>query len=397
MWVPDSATELEAAVRTGAVVESASLDAKRELPAANKNVEIAVDVSAMAVDGGTIIYGLDEDEDGRVSGLAPFELAGAAERVDQVVRSSVAEVPFFETKRLELQDGPRRGYLIVVVPPSARAPHQIVARGKYEGRFYGRGPTGNRLLGQGDVARLYERRAQYDFDAKRHLAEVADAALEQRDEQFADMHAFARPTITDDDFLRRARGDQTTRDFLLAASRAAKGIGAAGGGYMPDLRSAAQWQSYGGGSHVYVQEGRSSRDESRIMLQCEVLPEGEGRLFCGRVGDTTDTPDGVKLLFEHIAAGNLATFLTLMGAVYTSAAYFGSVELGVRLTGLSGGQAHTVRQSTYGFAQPYAQDSFERVTRVAAAELTDPRPTALRLLRDFIDSSVEEGFDPFTR
>jgi hypothetical protein len=50
------------------------------------------------------------------------------------------------------------GYLVVIIPASPRAPHMVTLEG--ENRYYGRGATGNRILNQGDVARLYQRREQ---------------------------------------------------------------------------------------------------------------------------------------------------------------------------------------------------------------------------------------------
>jgi len=44
----------------------------------------------------------------------------------------------------------------VIVPQSARAPHMVIVKG--DNRYYGRDARGNRVLNEGDVARLYERR-----------------------------------------------------------------------------------------------------------------------------------------------------------------------------------------------------------------------------------------------
>jgi hypothetical protein len=52
MWVPESASEIENAAREGRIEETPSVDAKRELPAQGKNVELAIDVAAMSTDGG---------------------------------------------------------------------------------------------------------------------------------------------------------------------------------------------------------------------------------------------------------------------------------------------------------------------------------------------------------
>jgi hypothetical protein len=98
----------------------------------------------MTPDGGVLIYGVAEDEHGRPTALRPFKLAGARERVDQISQSSISEPPEIDVRALECPNDPSRGYLVVVVPQSPRAPHQVIVRG--EMRYYGRGATGNRRL-----------------------------------------------------------------------------------------------------------------------------------------------------------------------------------------------------------------------------------------------------------
>jgi hypothetical protein len=66
------------------------------LPSAKKNADLATDVAAMTVDGGILLYGIREDSDGRPTIPSPIPLAGAAERVDQIVSSSISEAPYIE-------------------------------------------------------------------------------------------------------------------------------------------------------------------------------------------------------------------------------------------------------------------------------------------------------------
>jgi hypothetical protein len=71
----------------------ATFDAKATLPAKGKSKDLAIDVAAMANDGGTLLYGVGEDEQRRPTDPKPFELTGAKERVDQIVRTSISEPP----------------------------------------------------------------------------------------------------------------------------------------------------------------------------------------------------------------------------------------------------------------------------------------------------------------
>src|SRR5687767_12299532 len=125
MWIPRTAEELERAASEELLNEKARFEVKRELPASKKNADLAVDVSALTVDGGLLIYGVDENEHGRPTVPAPIELAGARQRIDQVVQTLVDEPPYIEIDELPLDDDPARGYLVVVVPQSPRAPHQV--------------------------------------------------------------------------------------------------------------------------------------------------------------------------------------------------------------------------------------------------------------------------------
>jgi hypothetical protein len=84
MWVPTTAAELEGRVGAGELSEHAGLEAKQEI--AGNTFKVARAVAAMATAGGIIVYGVAEDEHGRLARLAPIDLHGAAERVDSIGR-----------------------------------------------------------------------------------------------------------------------------------------------------------------------------------------------------------------------------------------------------------------------------------------------------------------------
>jgi hypothetical protein len=154
MWIPESEQEILAAIDAGDLIETASFDAKAALLAKGKSKDLAIDVAAMATDGGTLLYGVGEDEDHRPTVPQPFRLAGARERVNQIVRSSISEPPAIEVKEIQSDDDSSLGYLVIAVPPSPRAPHMVTVGKEY--RYYGRSATGNVPLTEGEVARLYE-------------------------------------------------------------------------------------------------------------------------------------------------------------------------------------------------------------------------------------------------
>ena len=110
---------------------------------------LAKDIAAFSLDGGTILIGVDEDAS--PPSLTPVELSGLPERIKQIAGMSVDEPVLVQTVVIESIGNPGRGYLVVQVPASPRAPHMAA------GKYYGRGDKTNRILLDAEVRRLHER------------------------------------------------------------------------------------------------------------------------------------------------------------------------------------------------------------------------------------------------
>ena len=123
MWQPKTVEEFESAVTAGVLEERHDFDAKRQLPESGK--ELAKDIAAMTTDGGCLVYGVGEDDNSQPRLLAPFQLANARERIDQVAQQSISPNPRIAFIPLRCADDPAREYLIAVIPPSPLAPHQV--------------------------------------------------------------------------------------------------------------------------------------------------------------------------------------------------------------------------------------------------------------------------------
>ncbi len=65
MWIPKSEQDILSAIEAGGLMETANFDAKSALPGKGKSKDLAVDVAAMSADGGTLLYGVAEDENDR--------------------------------------------------------------------------------------------------------------------------------------------------------------------------------------------------------------------------------------------------------------------------------------------------------------------------------------------
>ena len=400
MWVPNSIDEIERAARSGELEETPAFDAKADLPVPRKNSSLAVDVAAMATDGGALLYGVGEDAQNRPTVPVPIALTGAADRVAQIVSTSIAEVPHIEPHEYPCPDDPSKGYLLVLVPQSARAPHQVTVGGDL--RFYGRGPKGNRILTEGEVARLYERRQAWAVDRERVLAEViANAPVPPR-QGLGYVHAYARPVVLDQGMFERSSaaigGRPQMHQHLLTVVNSTS----LRGKYGPSLERATAWDRRGADewrlSNVTERDDLTDPDwiTSTVMLGMNI--DGRGSLFCGRATDThPQHPDGVPFIIEVVIAGNVEAFLAVMGSLYEAAGYHGSVDIGVAVTGIKGaGSGHrSQRWASGGFA--YSAPVFSRTERVAASELNSPADITHNLLRNFYEATTGiDGYNPFT-
>ena len=79
----------------------------------------------MTSDGGTLLYGVAENGDLRLTVSQPFGLAGAREPVNQIVRTSISEPPNIYVRETPTAHDASLSWLIVTVPASPRAPHMV--------------------------------------------------------------------------------------------------------------------------------------------------------------------------------------------------------------------------------------------------------------------------------
>jgi len=391
MWIPGSAAELEAALVGDGIEESAIFDGKREL---SKNEDLAVDICAMTVEGGVLVYGAGESADKtRLTEPHPLSLAGRRERVSQVAQTAISEPPAIDVRALERDDSPGEGYLVVVVPQSARAPHQIVLKGKHQGRYYGRDATGNRILAQAEVELLYARRTRWEHDA----LEEADAALRRRssaaytgDPGRVFLLIGVKPLGSTRSFLINA-GSANGGSEITALTRATETALAAfpGQGFSPDLHSLAGTWTRSDADHWTAAHVRRGKPE----LTMDVEHDGTATLFSRRVGDRLK--GGHVVVFESAVAGLVTRALALSGRLCADAGYLGAIHAALLVRPLRG--VHSMvwaQQHELERAYPTVEYRWsERFLATTIAE--DPESGARRLVIDLTDALVGSGFDPF--
>ncbi len=143
----ESLADLERLV-TERVQKSAQVEFKRQLPESGKNDDLAKDLAAMANSGGgVILYGVEETG-GSASGLTPFNLDGAVERVT-LVATTIDEPPALQSV-VRIPEGDL-GYLVVTVADTIRGPHLV------KGHAFGRTAGGNSTLTRRQVGALFAR------------------------------------------------------------------------------------------------------------------------------------------------------------------------------------------------------------------------------------------------
>jgi hypothetical protein len=396
MWIPADAAEVENAAKRGDLVETLAFDAKAALPTGKKNFTLAVDVAAMTTEGGLLLYGVGEDADGVPNRPEPIELAGMGQRVDQIVSASLREIPFIDVRELPLAGDSSRGYLALVIPASDRAPHQVVVGEEF--RFYGRGPKGNRILTEGEIARLYRRREEWSQDGLALLRSVMAGAGVLDAPDHGILHAFARPVSSDPDLIERALPglgeEQGIHQRLLqevAATRLTDSYG-------PNLMRAAYWE------HPSADEWRLATLPAEEKLnrlsdlsELGLNRDGRGRLLCGRASDSRMRDGGAEVIIEAVIAGNLEAFFKVVGAVYEEAGYLGLVDVGVAIVGISGAGSLVRSEDWGGGSFSYGAESFTRVARISAAEMSHASSIAHRLLRHFYEATTGVvGYNPFS-
>lgn len=389
MWIPKNEQDIAAAVASRSLEETVTFDGKREIPA--KSIETAKDVSALAnTSGGVLIYGLGEDSDHKLTVLNPIPLSGERERIDQIVRTCVDEVPYFKISGIEKKADPSLGYLVVLVPPSERAPHMVIVGG--ERRFYGRGETGNYVLSQAEVARLYERRRLTETSILPFLEEAIRLAPVKDNERFSHLHIVARPVHADDTLLNDALSDgQSHKELLTNVLDKVASSGIYKNGYVPDI-------GHPGGGWIRRPEGYMGNchhgPEEDLTVQFQFNIDGSAYLFNGRAAEARKE-NQAKSFFSSIVAGSTTKFLAVLGELYDRASYYGMVDVGLAVTGLQGCVLHTARDRFHSLPS-FSGSDYRKTARSTALILKeDPRRLAAQLIMPLVQAISQSTDDPF--
>lgn len=393
MWLPASEQEIRERAAADTIEETEVFDAKRDL---GSNKDLAKDIAAMSTDGGVLLYGLGEDERKRPTVLNPIVLKGLTERISNVVQTGVAGSPTFRIRTIASTDDPDRGYVLVEVPMSANAPHQVLIGNDY--RFYGRSGTTNRILTQGDIDRLYERRKRWEVNRAAMLDEVIATAPVSPQEGLAYLHLCARPVGTDETLLERAARSQGMRDFLRDLPIRAKSSPVFKGPMYPEFTGPSELLQQPTGWLLRLHGTWKGADlNAESLLDVFVANDGAVTLFAGRAAATTRGGNEFWF-FDDGVAGHTVRFIGLLNILYRQGGYTGPIELGIAVTNLQGATSAIVGMRMNYNSRPYTGTDYRRHVATTTMGLEDdPYAVARNLVMPLVNTLNQGGYDPFAK
>lgn len=360
--------DLQRLAQNGLLEETHWLDLKRELGAGNSaNKDLAKDIAAFALDGGTILIGVDEDTS--PPRLWPVPLAGLAERIEQVARMRVDEAVQVRTTVIESADTPGHGYVVVHVPQSVRAPHMA------DGRYYGRGDKTNRVLPNTEVVRLLDRRLADRRDLR---AEARSIRTELVGDDTPLLVVVAEPLNARDDMLVSLAESSQWQEPVLQLVHSVTGDDQRT--YAPTLAGASGFARRPGGVALTagMYDGQRFAGKDRAA---EIIFHESGRLVLASERAVTTRsfkgvvfppPPDLQVVFEALIVGHVNLLARLAGAVSHRWGYTGSWRFALALNGLRNSVSWTITDRTFDDRGPvYTEDIYERAAEASLSDLDE--------------------------
>ena len=322
---PRSAAELKAWLGDAdRPEEDHHLDFKAQLNDGRKeNIELARDLAQFALDGGTLLVGVREEEEGPHT-PTPVTLKDLRERVESVASARVDPPLGVRCHSIPEADDPTTGYLWVEVPASPVAPHMV------EGTYYGRGDTQKRRLPDDEVLRLHDARRVQERDREVALRAWVDQGLPPHKRTQVHFHFVAAPVTAPPGFvddLLDGSPDTGLRALVReGVERSQARIAAA---YMLENAGAFSRTAQG----IQLATFASPPNEETGVLM-EVTDEGHLRVRMTRVSAENDHESSV--IWPEIAVVLARQCLGVVAEVAELTGYQGRWALGAAVTDLSG-------------------------------------------------------------
>ncbi|MFE3126660.1 helix-turn-helix domain-containing protein [Streptomyces hydrogenans] len=401
--MPKTEADLQAAVDGGLFEESHYLDLKKAPNSKGDNKELARDLVSFAVDGGTLIIGVQENKDSRTFELAPQPLNGLPEKIEQVARTIPDPPLTVLTEEISTAAGDGTGYLIVHIPASPVAPHMV------DNRYFGRGDKTKYQMGDAEVLALHTRRRSTEADALALLRKEMDEDPLRDVGTQSHLFLVAQPTAGRRDMCLPITGAKDWNQRLhtlihraLGAPRTRAAL--SGMGFRPDLSSAHQGHrrargvalsSSGlGAGRIYTPEGRSSTED---VIELQLFEDGGLRLLMTRLSDaprqSESSDEAEQVIFDAAAVVFTRHMLELIRLISEDVGYHGNWAVAVGANRLHGRRRWS--QSLFTSYHRYSADTYEESTGATLAELRDAQGTVTRRLLGPLLRSLdsEEAFE----
>ncbi|MGW0006072.1 RNA-binding domain-containing protein [Nocardia grenadensis] len=385
-WKPRTEAELLHAAENGLLEETHYLDLKLTLePVKSANKKFAADIAAFALDGGVIVIGIDEGEDGATPRLEPTDLTGLPERVEAIAKTAVHEPVQITSTRIPAETSdPGYGYLVVHIPQSPRAPHMA------DGRFYGRGDKTNRVLSQEEVLRLHERRLHEhrDIISETHRAIEGLGARRGRNSILA---VLAEPLGADENLLVPLAAAENWQHEIIQLLQSA--LQPSHRRYVPNFAEAPGFGRRAGGVAVTTGmrdgqrwEGNDRAAEITFHENGSILLASERAVFTSRSQVQPPRPDE-SVIFETLIIGHLDLLTRLVARVADKYGFTGSWRFGIVITGLNGTRSYTLDAGWGPEGPQYTAPTYERATTVSLLDLAaNPRAVTETLVASLLRS-----------
>jgi hypothetical protein len=367
-WIPNTEDELVAGLDARTVRENHHYDLKREPDTNNK--ETARDFASFAIDGGVIIYGVDEVAPTDFKPY-PIALTGLKERLDQVARSSIDPPLSIRTHEIPTVGGD--GYLVVTIPESPEAPHMV------GGKYYARSDTTKYVLSDAEVVRLHDRRAAQEEEIWSLLNHEIqrDPTIGTEFRRNAHLFIVAEPVFATGERLQKAVADPGLGRWVSTHIVGGRPRVTPASTWSPDfneLNVSPRARGVGGYTH-HIGADRSVGPDAREndLLDLEILDTGGLRLFCSRASGEIGSPDRGdtrRVVFEVIVMGLAKRIVVAALEVSNAMQYLGSWDLGLAVEGLRGCVSYELSERRFGgTAVPYSADEYRRVLRVTVEDM----------------------------
>ncbi|HWU05540.1 MAG TPA: ATP-binding protein [Streptomyces sp.] len=388
-WVPRSEEDLQAAIDGGLFEENHHLDLKKAPGTKSDNRELARDLASFAIDGGTLVIGVQENKESRTFELSPQPLNGLPEKIESVARTIPDPPLTVTTEEITSKAADGTGYLIVHIPASPVAPHMV------DNKYYGRGDKTKYQLGDAEVVSLHVRRRSAEADTMTLLrTEMDNDPLRNVDDQ-SHLFLVARPTAARRDVCLPITGApewQMRLTALITKARTSEALPTALTRFHPDLDYVHQPQRRARGvalasrglnsDRTYTNEHPEWGDNSVIEVQ--LFEDGGLRLYMSRLSTGVSSryqPEKgeEQMLFDGAAVLLTWRVLELMRLVSEEVGYHGNWAIGAGANRLHGRRRYG-GESGFPTDDRYSDDTYEETTGTTLAELRDQPGTVTRRL-----------------